>query len=605
MDDLDHSPRGDRRYGVLARLKPGVTTAQAQSEMNELTARLARDHSDTDTGLGAVVIPINSIIGAAKPAFAVLFAAVVFLLLIACANVSGLLLARGAGRTREIAVRASLGASTTRIARQLLAESSALAILGGSVGLLLAGWSLSALRNALPDVVPRLKEMGVDSTVLVFTFIASLLTGVLFGILPAMRLARSGAGSLLQKSGGRGNVPGSRSSFFLLTGEVALAVVLLSCAGLLAHSFARLTSVDPGFHPDNLLTMRLSLPHARYADPVRRAAFTRAVLDRVEALPGVRAAGTIDVLPMRTYFLNLPAYIRSYRIEGEAEAGGAARPAEDPNADYRTVNRGFLAAMGVALRAGRDFTRHDDERAPAVALVNETLARRCCAGQTVTGKHIRINGKVREIVGIIQDIRLTGFDGTVRPAVFAPNDQEPAEGFSLLVRTSAEPLALSSAVRRAILTEDSEQPVSDVRSMQEVIADALLLRRLSTSLLSAFAGLALLLAGVGIYSVIAYSVSRRTHEIGLRMALGAERPRILRMVLSRGLGAGIAGVAIGTPIAMGAPRVLRTMLFGIPRLDPLVFVGVPVLLLLIAAAASAVPALRAIRVDPAVALREE
>jgi len=304
---------------------------------------------------------------------------------------------------------------------------------------------------------------------------------------------------------------------------------------------------------------------------------------------------------MRTYFLNLPANLRPYHIEGQP----AVPRAEEPSAEYRIVNRGFAAAMGIRLLRGRDFNEHDKEDAPRVVVVNEALARRCCPGEDVIRKQIRLEGRLREIVGVIPDVRLAGLDTVVRPAVFVPHDQEPTMGFSLLVRTASDPAALSGAVRREILAEDAQQPVSDVRTMEQVVGDSLLLRRLSMSLLAIFAALALLLAGIGIYGMIAYAVSRRTQEIGLRMALGAGRKEILRLVVGRGLAVGMTGVAIGVPAAFAVTQLMRGLLFGVHVFDPVVFVCVPLLLLLIAALASYFPARRAMRVDPVVALRYE
>jgi len=315
----------------------------------------------------------------------------------------------------------------------------------------------------------------------------------------------------------------------------------------------------------------------------------------------VRSASTIDVLPMRSYFLNLPANVRSYQIEGQTPVPSE----EQPNADYRIVSRAFLGAMGVRLVRGLEFSEHDDENAQNVVMVNETLARRCCPGEDVIGKHIRIAGRVREVIGVIPDLRLGGLDKTARPAAYAPNDQEASPVFSLLVRTMSDPGALSGAVRREILAEDSEQPVSDVRNMDQVISDSLLLRRLSMSLLAVFAALALLLAGVGIYALIAYTVSRRTQEIGLRMALGADRNQIMRLVVGRGLIVGVVGIAIGLPASVAVTRLMRNLLFGVTTFDPVVFIGVPLALLLIAALASYVPARKAMRVEPVVALRYE
>jgi putative ABC transport system permease protein len=524
-----------------------------------------------------------------------------FLLMIACANVTGLLLARGAARRKEIAIRAALGASRGRIVRQLLGESLVLSLTGGIAGLLLAAISLRLLRNALPDVIPRLKEMSVDGAVLGFTLAASVVTGVIFGILPALRSARTSVNAMLNDGGKGASSGGSqRGRSILLMAEVALAVVLLAGAGLLIRSFANLASVDPGFNPARLLTMKLSLPDAQYADGLKRAAFTRNVLRRASAIPGVRSVSAISVLPMRSYFLSLPANVRAFAIEGEPELPVA----EQPTADFRVVGTNFLSTMGIRLVRGRDFTERDDRDAPRVAIVNEALARR--VGRDVLGRRIRINSAdYREIVGVVPDVRLYNLDGPVRPAVFVPNDQSPSFILTLMARTSSDPSTIAAAIRREVLAEDSQQPVSDVQTMDQVVADSLLLRRLSMSMLAVFASLALLLAGVGIYGLTSYAVSRRTREIGVRMALGAGRSDILTLVVGRGLIVGVAGVALGIPAAFGVARVMRGMLYGIAPDDPVVFVCVPALLLVIAAVASYIPARKAMRADPVVALKYE
>ncbi len=601
-DDIAHAPRGERRYGVFGLLKPGVTLAQAQAEMDGIQQRLARRYPDTNAQIGAILIPVAGILNSVRPAFLMLAAAVAFLLMIACANVAGLLLARGAARQKELAIRAALGASRGRLARQMLGESLLLAVTGGILGLALAAVSLRLLRNALPDVIPRLKEMSVDATVLGFTLAASIVTGVLFGILPAFRGARTSVNSMLNDGSGKGasSGGGQGARSLLLMGEVALAVILLAGAGLLIRSFANLASVDPGFRAANLLTMRVSLPDAWYSDPVKRAAFTRHVIRRAAALPGVRAASSISVLPMRSYFLSLPANVRPYVFEGAAELPAA----EQPTADFRVVGTGFLQTMGIRLLRGRDFSERDDRDAPRVAIVNEALARR--AGYDVLGKRLRINSTdFREIVGIVPDVRLYNLEGAVRPAVFVPNEQSPSFIITLMARTSGDPAAVASAIRREVHAEDAEQPVSDVQTMDQVVADSLLLRRLSMSMLAVFASLALLLAGVGIYGLTSYAVSRRTREIGLRMALGAGRSDILTLVVGRGLLVGFAGIALGIPGAFGMAKLIRGMLYGIQPADPFVFLGVPVLLVAIAAVASYIPARRAMRVDPAVALKHE
>jgi putative ABC transport system permease protein len=601
-DDLEHMPRGERRYGSFARLKPGVSVKDAQAEMNAIQERLAREYPETNANIGAVLLPATSILSAVRPAFLMLAAAVGLLLMIACANVAGLLLARGAARQKEIAIRAAIGASSGRLVRQLMGESLLLSAIGSVVGLVFAAISLKLLRSALPDVIPRLKDMSVDGSMLAFTLGASVVTGVLFGIAPAVRLARTRVNAMLSDGGGKGSSFGGRQRgrSVLLMAQVALAVVLLTGAGLLIRSFANLSSVSPGFNPHNVLTVRLSLPDTRYGEVVKRAGFTRHVLDRVKTLPGVQSASSISVLPMRSYFLSLPSGASAYHIEGEPELAASERP----TAYFRVVSRDFLATMQIRLVRGRDFNRHDDLDSQRVALVNEMLARR--VGGDVIGKKIQIqSGAPREIVGVIRDIRLYNLDREVTPAVFVLNDQSPSTILSLLVRTSGDPSAVAAAVRREVLAEDADQPVSDVQPMEQVVSDSLLLRRLSMSMLAVFAALALLLAAVGIYGLTAYSVSRRTREIGLRMALGADRRDILTLVVGRGILVGMAGVALGIPGALAVGKVMRGMLYGIGPADPVVFVCVPALLLAIATVASYVPARKAMRVDPVVALKYE
>lgn len=601
-DDIEHMGRGERRYGVFGRLKPGVTVAQAQAEMNDIQARLGRLHPDTNANVGVVLLPVASILSPVRPAFLMLATAVGFLLLIACANVAGLLLARGAARQKEIAIRAAIGASAGRLVRQLLGESLVLSAIGSVVGLALAALSLSALRNALPDVIPRLKDMGVDVAVLGFTLAASIVTGVLFGLAPAVPLARTRVNEALNDGGGKGaGFSGrQRGRSILLIAQVAFAVVLLTGAGLLIRSFANLASVSPGFQPHGLLTMRVSLPDTKYADPVRRAAFTRHVLERAAELPGVRAASSMSVLPMRSYFLTLPSGANPYRLEGDPET----KPSERATADYRVVGRDLLSTMEITLDRGRDFDAHDEADARPVAIVNEALARR--AGGDVIGRKIYVGAMApREIVGVISDVHLYGLSDAVRPAVFVPNEQAPAPNLTLVVRTFGDPLASAAAVRALVLAEDGDQPVSDVASMDQIVSDSLLLRRLSMSMLAVFASLALLLAAVGIYGLTAYSVSRRTREIGLRIALGADRGDILSLVVGRGILVGAAGVALGIPGALAVGKVMRGMLFGVAPTDPVVFVCVPALLIAISAVASYVPARKAMRVDPVVALKYE
>ena len=601
-DDLESMGRDVRRYGVFARLKPGVTVAQAQREMNELQERIGRRYPDTNATVGAVLLPAASILSTVRPAFLMLAAAVGFLLLIACANVAGLLLARGAARQKEIAIRAAIGASAGRLVRQLLGESLVLSAIGSVAGLALAAVSLRVLRDALPDVIPRLKDMGVDLAVLGFTLAASIVTGILFGIAPAIRLARTRVNDALNDGGGKGSgfSGRQRGRTVLLMAQVALAVMLLSGAGLLIRSFANLAAISPGFQPHGVLAVRLSLPDTKYGDPVKRAAFARTLVDRVNALPGVRSASSISVLPMRSYFLSLPSSVIPYKHEGDLDV----KPADKPTADFRVIGRDFLATMGIALDRGRDFSRFDTMDTQRVALVNEAFVRR--AGRDVIGRKVEIqSGAPREIVGVVPDVHLYSLSDTVRPAVFVLNDQSPSFNLTVVVKTASDPLAMSTAIRRVVLAEDADQPVSDLQSMDQVVSDSMLLRRLSMSMLAVFASLALLLAGVGIYGLTAYSVSRRTREIGLRIALGADRSDILSLVVGRGILVGIAGVALGIPGALGMGKAMHSMLFGVTAADPVVLLCAPALLIAISAVASYVPARKAMRVDPVIALRSE
>jgi putative ABC transport system permease protein len=394
-----------------------------------------------------------------------------------------------------------------------------------------------------------------------------------------------------------------RTRAALLVGEVALAVILTVGAGLLARSFARLMAVDPGFRPDKLLTMTLNLPSSKYPDDDRREAFYKALLPRIEALPGAKSAAAINVLPMRGMLLSMRTFVWPFNIEGRPTRRG-----EEPIADFRVVTPGFFETMSIPLRSGRLPNAYDDRGSKLVILINEALARRYFKGEEPLGKRISVGPDkpaLREIVGVIGDIRLNGLGAEVEPALYVPYNQYAWKTMSLVVRTSIDPAALTSAVRRAALEVDPEQPVSNVKTMNEVVSDSLLPQWLSMYLLGSFAGLALLVATVGIYGLTAYMVAQRTHEFGLRMALGARRSDIMRMVLTRGLMLGAAGVIVGLPLAFAVSGVLRALLYGISSSDPVVFVTVPLMLVVVATGASFVPAYRATKVDPISALRSE
>ena len=590
--------------GVMGRLKPGVSLQQAQVELNTIAQRLAKQYPDTNAGWGVSVTPMTDLVsGMIGPVLLILLGAVGFLLLIACANMASLLLARAASRRRDVAICMALGAGRGRIVSELMMESILLALAGGALGLLIASWTVGALRAIVPDFIPRLKQMSIDYRVLGFTFAVSIATGVLFGLAPALKSSRSKLAEALKEGERAVGSSSQRTRAALLVGEVALAVVLTVGAGLLARSFSRLMGVDPGFRPEKLLTMTLNLPSSKYSDDAKREAFYRALLPRIEALPGAKSAAAINVLPMRGMLLSMRTFVWPFNIEGRPSRRG-----EEPAADFRVVTPEYFETMSIPLRSGRLPNAHDNRDSKLVVLVNEALVRRHFKGEDPLGKRIDVgeNGpSLREIVGVIGDVRINGLGAEVEPALYVPYNQYTWKTMSLVVRTGVDPGALTSAVRRTVLEVDPEQPVSNIKTMDAIVSDSLLPQWLSMYLLGSFAGLALLLATVGIYGLISYSVAQRTHEFGLRMALGARRSDVMRMVLKRGLVLGAAGVIIGLPLAFALSGVLRALLYGISASDPVVFVTVPLMLVVAATGASFVPAYRATKVDPISALRCE
>jgi putative ABC transport system permease protein len=596
--------RQNHNYGIVARLKPGVTVAQARAEMIVIARRLERAYPATNTGWGITLFPMAEMFtGRIRPVLLILLGAVGLLLLIACANLANLLLARAATREKEIAIRGALGAGRARLIRQLLTESLVLAVAGGALGLVLAAWGVRLLRNVVPDMFPMLQQMRVDVPVLAFTFGISILTGLLFGMVPAWRSSHTDLNTTLKEAAGRSESAGGshRIRSFLLASEVALAVLLSVSAGLLLRSFLRVTDVNPGVRTANILTMNVSLPDVKYDTPLKRAAFYKNLIERLDTLPGVRSAGAVTYLPLRVSILSFRIGVNSFVIEGRPPVSQD----QQPQADYRTATPDYFNTMGIGLRQGRLFDQHDDLDTKRVALVNEAMVRKHFAHENPLGQHI-VMGQPMEIVGVVADAKLYGLDAPVEPAVYVPHAQHTGESsVAVVVRTEGDPAAIASAVRREILKLDPEQPVSNLRTMQTVLSDSLMLRRVSMLLLSVFASLALTLATVGIYGLTAYSVSRRTHEIGLRVALGASQPQILRLVVGRGLVTSLIGAGIGVAAAFELTRGLSGMLYGVTATDPLVFAGVPLLLIAVSALASYVPARKATRIDPLAALRYE
>jgi putative ABC transport system permease protein len=603
--DPGNGERQNHNYGIVARLKPGVTAAAARAEMTVIAQRLEKAYPATNTGWGITLFPLAEMFtGRIRPVLLILLGAVGLLLLIACANLANLLLARAATREREIAIRGALGAARRRLIRQLLTESFVLAGAGGALGLLLATWGVRLLRSVVPDMFPMLQHMHVDLPVLAFTFGISMLTGLLFGLVPAWRSSRIDLNTALKEAAGRSESAGGsyRIRSFLLASEVALAVLLSVSAGLLLRSFLRVTGVNPGVRTAHILTMNVSLPGVKYDTPLKRETFYKNLIERIDALPGVRSAGAVMFLPLRVSLLSFRVGVNSFVIQGRPPI-----PADQqPLADYRTATPDYFNTMGIALRQGRLFNPHDDHDAKTVVLVNEALVRKHFAHENSLGQHIVMGGPPLEIVGVVADAKLYGLDAPVEPAVYVPYAQHSGgPSMSIVVRTAGDPAAMAPTVRREILTLDAEQPVSNVRTMETVLSDSLMLRRVSMLLLVVFAALALTLATVGIYGLTAYAVSRRTHEIGLRVALGASQSSILRMIVGRGLATAIIGAVMGVAAAFALTRGLSGMLYGVAATDPLVFAGVPLLLIAVSVLACYVPARKAMRIDPLVALRYE
>jgi putative ABC transport system permease protein len=554
--------RQNHQFGIVARLKPSVTVAEARAEMAVIARRLESAYPATNTGWGVTLFPMAEMFtGRIRPVLLILLGAVGLLLLIACANLANLLLARAATREKEIAIRGALGAGRLRLIRQLLTESLVLALAGGALGLVLAAWGVRLLRSVVPDMFPMLQHMSVDVPVLAFTFGISILTGLLFGLVPAWRSSHTDLNTTLKEAAGRSESAGGshRIRSFLLAGEVALAVLLSVSAGLLLRSFVRVTEVNPGVRTANILTMNLSLPEVKYDTPQKRATFYKDLIERVDTLPGVRSAGAVVFLPLRVSILSFRIWVNSFTIEGRPPVPQDKQPL----ADYRPATPGYFNTMGIALRQGRLFDQHDDLDAKRVVLVNEAMVRKHFPDENPLGQRI-VMGKPMEIVGVVADAKLYGLDAPVEPAVYVPHAQHSGDSsMAVVVRTEGDPTVVAAAVRREILKLDPEQPISNVRSMEQVLSDSLMLRRVAMLLLTVFASLALTLATVGIYGLTAYSVSRRTHEIGLRVALGASQSQILRMVVGRGLVTSLIGAAIGVAAAFELTRGLSGMLYGV------------------------------------------
>ena len=609
---LTENNRGSHFLNVVARLKPGVSIDRAQADMNTIAQRMSIEHSSTyRTGYGASVIAMrDDIVGEVRPTLLILLGAVGFVLLIACANVANLLLARGVARQKEVAVRTALGATRVRLIRQLLTESTILAIIAGGLGLLLALWGVEFLVSLSPASIPRLNEISLDARVVAVTMSVSLLTGLLFGLAPAMQFSKPDLNETL-KDVGRNSTDGrqrQRLRGLLVISELALSVVLLIGAGLMIRSFIRVQVADPGFNAENLLTMRLSLPRSKYPDFNRQTRFFQDLIERIQAQPGVQSTATINVLPLSGSTAD-----RSFKIEGRNVIQGEPGPDEE----LRFISPGYFSTMGIPLLRGRAFTQRDNSESPRVAIVNQALADRYWSRDAI-GKRIAYSGLGEgkpnwcEIIGVAGNVKHLGPDIPAKPEVYLPFLQplfstatSTIGPMYLVTRTATQPEALTGAVRGAIESVDSNQPVSNVRTMAQRISTALAQRRFNMLLLGIFAGVALLLASIGIYGVMSFAVTQRTRELGIRMALGASASDVLRLVLGQGLALTLIGVAGGLAASFVLTSLINSLLYEVSATDSLTFAAVSVILIIVSTGACFVPAVRAMKVDPMVALKHE
>jgi putative ABC transport system permease protein len=599
MDNSDMNVRHAHFLAVIARMKPGINLNQARAELDSIAGNIAAQHPDTNKGWALRVMPLtNYVVGGTRTALLLLLGAVVFLLLIGCANVANLLLARAESRRKEIAIRTALGAGRWRIARQMLTESLVLSIAGGTLGFQVAVWGVAGLRALAPPSLPRVNEIHVDLGVLAFAASVSLLTGILFGLAPAIQFSRAGLQSVLKEAGrGSGRMARHRMGNALVIGEVALSIGLLLGGALLFNSFWRLVHVNPGFRADHVMAATLHMSNSSRPRN-EKVAFYRQLEERLGSLPGVEAAGAISELPLSGQYND-----SSFRVEGRVYS-----PGQYDDADFRHASTGLLNALSIPLLSGRWLSGNDTENGPGIVVVNQEFVQSFFGGKNPIGQHLQVRGepgRTREIVGIVGTIKHGALGETPRAAMYIPLSQSPPPDMNVVVRATGSPLQLATALRDAVYSIDKNQAISQVRSMDNIVNDSVAQPRFSSELLGLFAVLALVLAAVGLYGLIAYTVTQRTHEIGIRMALGAAPRDVMRLFLGRGLKLALAGAAIGIAGALALTRLMQGLLFQVTATDPATFAGVTALLIIVALAASYLPALRATRVDPIIALRYE
>ncbi len=600
--------RNARFFEVVARLKPGVTTRQAQAEMNALSTRIAQENPQSNKDWGAVAVSLrDQLVGDFRLALLVLSGAVGLVLLIACGNVANLLLARAGAREKEVAIRLAIGATRGRLLRQLLTESVLLALLGGVIGLLVAAWGADVLLKLNPVEIPRTGNLSVNAPILAFTLGVSLLTGLIFGVVPALSASRSDLNRTLKEGGRDSQTGGGRIRGALVIAELATAMILLVGAGLLLKSFMRLQLADAGFNPANVLTFNLQLPFSSYRDYRQVSELYSALIARLKSLPGAQSADAAGFLPLEG------GWPTKFLIQGRPATQG-----EEPVAQHRPVSEGYFQTMGIPLLRGRRFDERDQADAPGVVIINEALQRRYFPNEDPVGKRVTTLarqygplGRVMpaslemEIVGVVGNEKNSSLSKTAEPAVYFSHRQFSYRSMSVVVRAQAAPLSLVNAVQNEVWALDRNLPVSNIKTMEQRLGESIAQPRFNALLLGLFAALALLLAAVGVYGVISFTVRQRTHEIGVRMALGASAGDILKMVVGQGLTLTLTGVSLGLLGSFGLTRLISGLLYGVGATDPLTFIAMPALLALAALLACYIPARRATKVDPMVALHYE
>jgi predicted permease len=608
MSEKDLSQQGDENYNLLARLKPGATIPQAQAQLNGAVRQLEQEHPDTyppSRAFSMSVRPlIEQVVGDVRTALLILLGAVGCVLLIACANVANLLLAWATAREKEIAIRTAIGAARWRIVRQLLTESVLLAVLGGAVGLLIATWTLDGIRWLNPGNIPRLQNIRMDGRVLAFTCAVVMLTGILFGLAPALRGSHVRLSETL-KEGGRSliNTGHQRLRNLLVVAEIALSLVLLIGAGLLIRSFVRVQQVEPGFTTENIISLRLSIAGTSFAEEPRRSLFYPQLWERIRRLPGVESAGAVSAIP----------------LSGGIGWGSLTIEGYDPSvtgqsviqSDIRVASTGYFETMKIPLKGGRFFTEQDTKEAMKVVVIDQNMARKYWPGSDPVGRRVKLGGPDDSetpwltVVGVVDNVKHYALDTESRVALYLPQSQTPAGGMYMVARTSTDPASLASTITRELRAMDPNIAIYDVKTMEQRLSESLARRRFAVFALALFAVVALLLAVIGIYGVMSYSVAQRTREIGIRLALGAQTRDVLRLVIGQGMLLALIGIGIGLVGAFGVTRVMASLLFGIGATDPVTFTAITLLLAGVAFLACYIPARRATRVDPMEALRYE